>query len=438
MCIDSYRYDTAHVSPLEEEDSDSDGVTINPETPPSNRTETMAVDPEDSPDLDVQDFRLWWEQGLPRKATEGRSRVWKLIATMLMFIGLTSIVVLALKGGGSRSPKWLPVVAAVNGTATGQSPSGGTTTASGDVAPFSKESLQSPQVVKEQSAEPKTQASLGSPPAVRAVPQEAVLSTAPPVTPRAGMSSLGAQAALPSAQSPDTKPVRTVTLRPDGAPIATPVSIESSSPADAPKPPAVSGPVATNNALGIERPVKSDSPTKYSPARSPSRVAVAKREETGPAKAADTGSQAILPETPVKPDRARTEPSSSEAATDSVPASETPGEAARQSFNRMLHTFGGLFGERSPSAVQSDSVSASAGWAVQLAAPRSETEAKSDLRRLSAQYASTLKGSKIGVRKAVVDGVTVYRLRVVDLSKADASALCARLKDDGGNCFVAR
>src|SRR5271165_5777915 len=412
MCVDSYRYDTAHVSPLEEEDSDSGGATINPETPPSNRTETMAVDPEDSPDLDVQDFRLWWEQGLPRKATEGRSRVWKLIATMLMFIGLTSIVVLALKGGGSRSPKWLPVVAAVNGAATGQSPSGGTTTASGDVAPFSKESLQSPQVVKEQSAEPKTQASLGSPPAVRAVPQEAVLSTAPPVTPRAGMSSLGAQAALPSAQSPDTKPVRTVTLRPDGAPIATPVSIESSSPADAPKPPAVSGPVATNNALGIERPVKSDSPTKYSPARSPSRVAVAKREDTGPVKAADTGSQAILPETPVK--------------------------AARQSFNRMLHTFGGLFGERSPSAAQADSVSASAGWAVQLAAPRSDTEAKSDLRRLSAQYASTLKGSKIGVLKAVVDGVMVYRLRVVDLSKADASALCTRLKDDGGNCFVAR
>ena len=73
-----------------------------------------------------------------------------------------------------------------------------------------------------------------------------------------------------------------------------------------------------------------------------------------------------------------------------------------------------------------------------MAAPRSETEAESVLRRLSVQYASTLKGSKIGVHKAVVDGVTVYRLRVVDLSKADASALCTRLKDDGGNCFVAR
>jgi hypothetical protein len=104
----------------------------------------------------------------------------------------------------------------------------------------------------------------------------------------------------------------------------------------------------------------------------------------------------------------------------------------------MLHTIGGLIGESNPPVPQSDSVSASAGWAVQLAAPRSETGAKNDVRRLSAQYASTLKGSKIGVHKAVVDGVTVHRLRVVGLSKAGASALCVSLKDGGGSCFVAR
>ncbi len=174
----------------------------------------------------------------------------------------------------------------------------------------------------------------------------------------------------------------------------------------------MSGPVAMNDALGIKRSVKSDSPTKYPPARSPSEVVVANREATDHAILTDTGNQPFL--------------------------AETPGEAARMSFNRMLHTFGGLFGERSPPSTQTDSVSALAGWAVQLAAPRSETEAKSDLRRLGTRYASTLKGLNIGVHKAIVDGVTVYRLRVVDLSKADASALCARLKDDGGSCFVAR
>jgi SPOR domain len=121
-----------------------------------------------------------------------------------------------------------------------------------------------------------------------------------------------------------------------------------------------------------------------------------------------------------------------------MPAPGALGEAVRQSFDRMLHTIGGLIGASSPPVPQSDSMSASAGWAVQLAAPRSETEAKSDVRRLSSQYAFKLKGSKIGVHKAVVDGVTVYRLRVVDLSKSEASALCARLKVNGGDCFLAR
>ena len=46
--------------------------------------------------------------------------------------------------------------------------------------------------------------------------------------------------------------------------------------------------------------------------------------------------------------------------------------------------------------------------------------------------------SAIGVHKAVVKGETIYRLRVVGLSKADAAALCARLKGDGGDCFIAK
>ena len=158
------------------------------------------------------------------------------------------------------------------------------------------------------------------------------------------------------------------------------------------------------------------------------RVVVAKTDATSPAMTADTSNRSLLPEAPVQPDKGATEPNSTQAATDPIPPSATPGEAARQSFNRVVNTFGGLFGARTPPAGQSDPVSSSAGWAVQLAAPKSETEAKSDLRQLNAKYASALKGSKIGVHKATVDGETVYRLRVVDLSKADASALCARLQ----------
>ena len=57
--------------------------------------------------------------------------------------------------------------------------------------------------------------------------------------------------------------------------------------------------------------------------------------------------------------------------------------------------------------------------------------------RLNAKYATALNGSTIGVHKAVVKGATIYRLRVTGLSKADAAALCARLKGDGGECFIA-
>ena len=69
---------------------------------------------------------------------------------------------------------------------------------------------------------------------------------------------------------------------------------------------------------------------------------------------------------------------------------------------------------------------------------QSGRRAKSAVARLNAKYASALNGSAIGVHKAVVNGDTIYRLRVVGLSKADAAALCARLKGDGGDCFIAK
>ena len=118
----------------------------------------------------------------------------------------------------------------------------------------------------------------------------------------------------------------------------------------------------------------------------------------------------------------------------------TPAEGAKQSFDRMLHTLGDLLGPQAPPTQQrlDETAAASTGWAVQMAAPKSEANTKTDRRQLNAKYASALHGSKIGVHKAIVDGETVYRLRVVDLSRADASALCARFKNDGGNCFVAK
>jgi hypothetical protein len=95
----------------------------------------MAVH-EDLPDLGVQDFRLWWERGAPSEATHSRLRVWKGIATMLMFVALTSIVILTLRASYPRPMKGLPDVSPVGVPAAGGSRGNETTTASDDVTPL--------------------------------------------------------------------------------------------------------------------------------------------------------------------------------------------------------------------------------------------------------------------------------------------------------------
>ena len=52
--------------------------------------------------------------------------------------------------------------------------------------------------------------------------------------------------------------------------------------------------------------------------------------------------------------------------------------------------------------------------------------------RLNAKYAPALNGATIGVHKTQVNGETIYALRVAGLSKADATALCVRVK--GRDC----
>ena len=86
--------------------------------------------------------------------------------------------------------------------------------------------------------------------------------------------------------------------------------------------------------------------------------------------------------------------------------------------------------------VDQTATTSSGAWGVQLAAPKSETEAQSDVAQLNAKYASALNGASITVHKAQIYGATFYRVRVLGQSKVDAAALCARLKRDGGDCFM--
>ncbi len=82
--------------------------------------------------------------------------------------------------------------------------------------------------------------------------------------------------------------------------------------------------------------------------------------------------------------------------------------------------------------------SGSGGFAVQLAAPGSEADAKSTSSKLAKKFAGPLAGHHLGFHKAESNGKSVFRVRVSSLSKPEAVSLCEKLKADGGSCFVAK
>ena len=166
---------------------------------------------------------------------------------------------------------------------------------------------------------------------------------------------------------------------------------------------------------------------------------VATTEAAAPIATADTPIPPLPIGIPVKPKEAGGA-KALQPISESVAAPAAPAEAAKQSLNPLLHAFGDTISALAPPTQRAvdPTPTASTGWAVQLAAPKSEAEAKRDLKRLNGKYEAALNGSTIGLHTADVNGETVYRLRVVGLSKADASALCARLKGAGGHCFIVR
>ncbi|MHB2166251.1 SPOR domain-containing protein [Alsobacter sp. R-9] len=91
-----------------------------------------------------------------------------------------------------------------------------------------------------------------------------------------------------------------------------------------------------------------------------------------------------------------------------------------------------------PAAAASTSDTPGSGFSVQLAAPASEQEAKDTAARLQRRFAGELGGMQPVIRKAEVNGKTIYRVRVGSLPRDEATSLCERLKSAGGQCFVAK
>jgi hypothetical protein len=386
------------------------------------------VAPSQTPDIEhlveVRDVRNAGPVQRPRSAG------WTLKVAALAVVGLAMIgAVFALRGGVPGLPKQLPFIAAAQGPTKVQPPSDETVAAANDAgANLLKDSTQDSHVKvvasEEQPVDLNAQATLEAAPATAPAPPADP--GAPGGSPMRGTGDAPVVVTLPAGQPPvaqqfpDPKPVRTVSLRPDGTPIppsmvATAEGSDAAPLSEAPKPPPAkpaAKPVAESAASAQPSTPKLDVPTKLS-GKSSARVAVAKTDTSGAA--TDTQNEIVQPGVTTKSEKPAKAPKIQQA------AAETGSPAAP-----------------TQAAVEAPAAASSIGWAVQLAAPKSEAEAKSTAARLTSKYESALNGSAIGVHKAVVNGETIYRLRVVGLSKADAAALCARLKGDGGECFIAK
>ena len=250
-----------------------------------------------------------------------------------------------------------------------------------------------------------------------------------------------------ASQFPDPQSVTATSLRPDRTPIATlPHSAtdwgKALQTSDAPKP-TKRRPKAASETAGSAQPSnpKLNLPMKHL-GKSTARIVLAEAGTIDPADPAETPVQLEAPAKPENAPRAAPQaplalPEPQSAPAGSPASAQQPGNPVGRASGELVSAVA-VPAQSAQQRVDPSAATMSSGWAVQLAAPKSKTEAKSDAARLNAKYASALNGEVIGVSKAQVNGATVYRLRVVGLSKSDAAALCARVKVNGGNCFVAK
>ena len=207
-------------------------------------------------------------------------------------------------------------------------------------------------------------------------------------------------------QAPPDAPVPAATLASEAAPV------------DAPQRPAEAAPKVEGKVVVGAQP---RTPNLRRIAKLSRRLTVAKTAATAPSARAETPRQpqrpgaSTIPQAPIEPH------------TIAAPA------AAQEPVNPMAHVLGARTGVLGPSAVE-QTATKSGDWAIQFAKPKSEVEAAVAAARLNAKYAPALNGATIGVRKTQVNGETIYALRVAGLSKADAIALCVRVK--GRDCSI--
>jgi hypothetical protein len=363
---------------------------------------------------------------MKRRSGGWTPKVWVLpVAAGAALIGM----VFALKGGAPGHSKAPPVVAAAEVSTKALQRRDAMIATSSDAGVSPLKGITQPAAVRRViSEEPPIElgdhASLGNAPAsanlgptsAGAAQSTAGASSGSPVMVAVNTPVVGAPFVAPppaAPQFPDSKTLRTVSVRPGGTQIATTTpsatgSGEALHASDGPQPPAKPATKGVSEVALVAQPSthKLNLPTKLS-GKPSARLVVAKTETAAPGAEADKA-----PETPL----------------------------LQQPANPLSHAFRYAVGAvrataaSAPQPAEQTAAHKSGDWAIQFAAQKSEAEAKVDVGRLNAKYAAALDGATIGVNKTLANGETIYALRVTGLSKAEATALCERLK--GRDCFM--
>ena len=223
------------------------------------------------------------------------------------------------------------------------------------------------------------------------------------------MASLAAAAASGTSSGSifsEPRKVKTVSVRPDGTVVGNPTV--DTAPAAAP---------AQSSSQTSPQASQASSSAKSATPKTAARVATTPKppvEKPETAKAV-----AARPEPAIKPVK-------------SVAAKPAPVKVARAVDTDDDATGGTETAAPAPRA----SSGGGGGFAVQLAAPGSEAEARSTASRLGQKYSDALGGARVTVQKA--GDKAVYRVRTASMSREDAVSACEKVKAAGGACFVAR
>ncbi len=216
----------------------------------------------------------------------------------------------------------------------------------------------------------------------------------------------------------EPKKVRSVTVRPDGSIVEDGVPARLPAVADPTRPQMPPPAAASSGAVTPSRPAPSTS------------VAVPGTPPTGTATTTTTAG-ATRPMPPSRPEPAETPAAPAAPAQRTVVAAAPPAPAAQPAPP--------VAAPAPQTAAALPTADAGSGeFAVQLAAPGSEAEARDAVAKLQQRFGSVLGGYPLAARKAEVNGKSIYRVRVGGLSREEAVGLCEKLKSSGGQCFVAR